>query len=103
MHDTHPFLSSHKKGCKESAIGEALCAELPLVKSALSYVPLPAALGFRWSTLTSILCRAKMFRFLLGSYVRYKIEMRYRGIVSARLGILKGWLWRAGARHSIAP
>ena len=96
-------MSSHKKVTKEGAIGEALCAELPLVKSALSYVPLPAALGFRWSTLTSILCRGKMFRFFLSSKLQFKIEMRYRGIVSARLGILKGWLWRAGARHSIAP
>ena len=83
-------MSSHKKVTKEGAIGEALYAELPLVKSALSYVPLPAALGFRWSNLTSILCRGKMSRFFLGSKLRFKIEMRYRGIVSARLGILKG-------------
>ena len=39
------FLFPHKKVTKESGIGEALCAELPLVKSALSYGPLPAALG----------------------------------------------------------
>ena len=41
------FLSPNKKVTKEIGIGEALCAELPLVKSALSYVPLPAALGQR--------------------------------------------------------
>ena len=80
----------NKKVTKEIGIGEALCAELPLVKSALSYVPLPAALGILWSNLTSILCQAKMFRFLLGSNVRYKIEMRHRSLVSACLGILKG-------------
>ena len=101
--DTSYFLVFAQESIKEGAIGEALYAELPLVKSALSYVPLPAALGFRWSNLTSILCRGKMSRFFLGSKLRFKIEMRYRGIVSARLGILKGWLWRAGARHSIAP
>ena len=38
------FLFPNKKVTKEIGIGEALCAELPLVKSALSYVPLPAAL-----------------------------------------------------------
>ena len=84
------FLVFAQESIKEGAIGEALCAELPLVKSALSYVPHPAALGFRWSNLTSILCQVKMFRFFLGSKVQYKIEMRYRGIVSARRNILKG-------------
>ena len=38
------FLVFAQESIKEGAIGEALCAELPLVKSALSYVPLPAAL-----------------------------------------------------------
>ena len=46
------FLFPNKKVTKEIGIGEALCAELPLVKSALSYVPLQAALNFRWSNLT---------------------------------------------------
>ena len=64
------FLVIAQESIKEGAIGEALCAELPLVKSALSYVPLPAALGFRWSNLTSILCRGKMSRFLSGSSAR---------------------------------
>ena len=48
------------------------------------------------------MCRAKMFRFLLGSNVRYKIEMRHRGIVSARLGILKGGASRSESRYMIA-
>ena len=91
-------MSSHKKVTKEGAIGEALCAELPLVKSALSYVPLQAALNFRWSTLTSLLCQGKMFRFFLGSNARYKIVMRHRGIENARLGILKGGASRIESR-----
>ena len=41
--DYVPFLCPHKKGTKESVIGKALCAALPRVKSALPYVPIPAA------------------------------------------------------------
>ena len=37
------FLVSARKERKEAAIGKALYAELPLVKSALPYVPIPAA------------------------------------------------------------
>ena len=38
------FLVFAQESTKESAIGKALYAELPLVKSALPYVPIPAAL-----------------------------------------------------------
>ena len=41
-----------KKVTKESGIGKALYAELPLVKSALPYVPIPAASPVAESTLT---------------------------------------------------
>ena len=39
------FSCSAKKVTKEGVIGEALSVALPRAKAALSYVPLPAALG----------------------------------------------------------
>ena len=38
------FLVTAQESTKEGGIGKALCAALPRVKSALPYVPIPAAL-----------------------------------------------------------